>query len=474
MPYSLSEERIHGILPVMSPAQEHSQPDLYDPAPAADPPAGDMIAARRTALHLLQEIFIKRHNLDQVFEDSREFLALPLRDRAFVKMMVTTTIRRLGQIDDLIRRALSRPGQSINPPVLEYILRLGVAQLIFMHVPDHAAVNTSVQLVESEGHGRMKGFANAVLRRIAHDGKEWTTKQDIARLNTPDWLLKIWVEDFGLRSAIDISLANGIEPPLDVTLKRREEQATWAETLQAKVLPTGSMRLTQHKLVQDLPGYDDGMWWVQDASAAIPATLFGNIEGQTVYDLCAAPGGKTSQLAAAGAQVVSVDRSAKRLVRLQENMRRLRLDGNVRTEVADAAVWRTRELAQYILLDAPCSATGTIRRNPDVPWLKTVVDLNSLVDLQGRLLANALSMLAPGGTLVYCTCSLQKAEGEYQIEKALSAQNGRIERQPIMASEVGGLNDIVTAAGDLRIFPSHLSPLGGMDGFFVSRLRRID
>ena len=454
-------------------SQEPSlQPDLYDPSSLQEPQGGEMIQARRCALHLLQAIFVKRHNLDQVFDESKEFSALNLRDRAFVKMMVTTTIRRLGQIDDLIRRSLSRPGQSINPPILEYILRLGVAQLVFMHVPDHAAVNTSVQLVELEGHGRMKGFANAVLRRIGSDGKEWTTKQDIARLNTPEWLLKTWIDDFGLRSAIDISMANVVEPPLDVTLKNNESAANWAETLQAKVLPTGSLRLTQHKLVQDLPGYEDGMWWVQDASAAIPARLFGNIEGQTVYDLCAAPGGKTSQLASMGANVISVDRSAKRLLRLQENMRRLRLDQNVKTEVADAAVWKTRDPANFILLDAPCSATGTIRRNPDVPWMKSQADMNSLVDLQAKLLENAIGMLAPGGTLVYCTCSLQKAEGENQIEKALNAHSGQIERVPVATSEVGGLGDIVTSNGDLRIFPSHLGALGGMDGFFVSRLRK--
>lgn len=432
-----------------------------------------MIHARRAALHLLQDIFIKRHNLDQVFDESAEFNGLVVRDRAFVKMLVTTVIRRLGQIDDLIRKALSRPGQPLNPPILEYILRLGVAQLVFMHVPDHAAVNTSVQLTEVEGHGRMKGFVNAILRRIAADGKDWTTRQDIARLNTPEWLLKIWIEDFGLRSAIDIALANTVEPPLDVTLKKPETFNDWLEPLLAKQLPTGSLRLSQHKLVQDLPGFADGMWWVQDAAAAIPARLFGNIEGQTVYDLCAAPGGKTSQLASLGANVIAVDRSAKRLVRLTENMRRLRLDDHVKTEVADAAVWKPREEANFILLDAPCSATGTIRRNPDVPWLKTFSDLNSLVDLQARLLVNALNMLNVGGTLIYCTCSLQKAEGENQIERMLQTNAGRIERAPIATGEVGGMNELITAQGDLRIFPSHLGNLGGMDGFFVSRLRRV-
>ncbi len=455
--------------PSNAPSQPH-QGDLYD-APAQQ--GGDMITARRTALHLLQDVFVKRHNLDQVFDDSKEFNALNLRDRAFVKMLVTTTVRRLGQIDDLIRRSLSRPGQPLNPPVLEFILRLGVAQLVFMHVPDHAAVNTSVQLVEVEGHGRMKGFVNAILRRIAADGKEWTTKQDIARLNTPDWLLRIWIEDFGLRPAIDIATANIVEPPLDITLKKDGSAGDWLEPLLAKELPTKSLRLSQHKLVQDLPGYSDGMWWVQDASAAIPAQLFGNIEGRTVYDLCAAPGGKTSQLAAQGANVTAVDRSAKRLVRLAENMRRLRLDPNVKTEVADAAVWRPRDQAEFILLDAPCSATGTIRRNPDVPWLKTHADLTSLVDLQARLLQNALTMLAPGGILIYCTCSLQKAEGENQIARLLQAQGGQIERAPIAASEIGGLSELITAEGDLRIFPSHLGGIGGMDGFFVSRLRKL-
>lgn len=449
-----------------------SQPDLYTTASPAGEAGGEVIAPRRTALRMIEEVFINRHNLDQVFEENRDFAGMNLRDRAFVKMLVTTVIRRLGQIDDLIRKSLSRPDQTINPPVLEYILRLGVAQLAFMNVPDHAAVNTSVQLVDLEGHGRMKGFVNAVLRRIANDGKDWVAKQDVARLNTPEWLLKIWIEDFGLRAAIDIALANVVEPFLDITLKRRDTTKDWAEALQAKILPTGSLRLTQHRPIQDLPGYEDGMWWVQDAAAAIPATLFGEIEGRLVYDLCAAPGGKTAQLAAQGAQVVAVDRSAKRLARLQENMRRLRLDSQVSTEVSDAAVWKAREGADFILLDAPCSATGTIRRNPDVPWLKSPADLNSLVDLQARLLDHALGMLKPGGLLVYCTCSLQKAEGESQIDRVLNTRSGVIERLPVATSEVGGIGDIVTPTGDLRIFPSHLAGLGGMDGFFVSRLRR--
>ncbi|PZP56686.1 MAG: 16S rRNA (cytosine(967)-C(5))-methyltransferase, partial [Micavibrio aeruginosavorus] len=396
---------------------EHSnghstQSDLYDPIPPAE-----MLAARKVALKLLQTIFQKKHNLDQAIDESAEFNALNVRDRAFIKMLVTTVIRRLGQIDDLIKRSLSRPDQPLNPPVLEYIMRMGVAQLIFMHVPDHAAVNTSVQLVEAEGHTRMKGFINAILRKIANEGREWITRQDVARLNTPDWLLKIWINDFGLKGAVDIATANMMEPPLDVTLKRPELAAQWAETLQANILPTGTLRVVSPKPITEMPGFEEGMWWIQDASAALPAKLFGPLKDKTVYDLCAAPGGKTSQLAAQGAKVVAVDRSAKRVTRLAENMKRLQLGDNVRTEIADASVWRPRDAADYILLDAPCSATGTIRRNPDVPWLKNYNDVSTLADLQARLLDNALTMMNPGGILVYCTCSLQKEEGEYQIER---------------------------------------------------------
>jgi len=432
----------------------------------------EMLHARKVALHILQQVFGQRHTLDQALEESRDFSSLQQRDRAFVRMLVTTVIRRLGQIDDLIRRSLSRPDQPLNPPILEYVLRLGVAQLIFMNVPDHAAVNTSVMLVESEGHGRVKGFVNALMRRIAAEGKDWTTRQDIARLNTPEWLLKMWIEDFGLKNAIEIAMANLQEAPLDISLKRLVTADTMIETLGAIALPTGSLRLQNSKMVQDLPGFQDGMWWVQDAAAAIPVKLFGDrIDGQTVIDLCAAPGGKTAQLASMGANVIAVDRSAKRLHRLQENMKRLRLDDRVKIEVADAAVWKSRNKVPFILLDAPCSATGTVRRNPDVIWMKTANDIHSLIELQSHLLDNAIQMLEEGGTLIYCTCSLQKAEGEYQIERVLETYSN-IVRDPIFAHELGGLSDIVTPRGDIRILPSHLSNIGGMDGFFISRLRK--
>ncbi|MDY0029344.1 MAG: 16S rRNA (cytosine(967)-C(5))-methyltransferase RsmB [Pseudobdellovibrionaceae bacterium] len=446
--------------------QEHfPSPDLFDP-----PSPSEMLTARRVALAILQRIFDKHHTIDQVFDDSKEFSSLSQRDRAFVRMLVTTVIRRLGQIDDLIRRALSKPDQPLNPPVLGYILRLGVAQLIFMNIPDHAAVNTSVLLAEVEGHIRMKGFVNAILRRIAAEGKDWESKQDIPRLNTPEWLLKNWIQDYGLRTALEIAMSNLQEAALDVTLKDEAQREHWAQTLGGEALPTGGVRLTHARMITELPGFEDGMWWVQDAAASLPAQLFGtNIAGASVLDLCAAPGGKTAQLASMGANVVALDRSAKRIQRLQSNMKRMRLGHSVRTEIADAAVWRSREQFPYILLDAPCSATGTIRRNPDVLWMKSEGDLNSLVDLQARLLENALSMLQPGGVLVYCTCSLQKCEGENQIDRLIERRDD-VDRIPIQASEVGEIRDFITPRGDVRILPTYLPEIGGIDGFYIARL----
>ena len=451
---------------------DHSHPsDSYDQGQTGQSQK-EMLQARKVALYILQQVFGQRHTLDQAIDESREFASLSQRDRAFVRMLVTTVIRRLGQIDDLIRRSLSRPDQPLNPPILEYVLRLGVAQLLFMNVPDHAAVNTSVMLVEAEGHGRIKGFVNALMRRIASEGKDWTTRQDVARLNTPEWLLKIWIEDFGLKNAIDIANANLHEAPLDISLKRQVTQDSMSESLGASVLPTGTLRIAGSRMVSELPGFNDGMWWVQDAAAAIPVKLFGDqIEGQTVIDLCAAPGGKTAQLASLGANVVAIDRSAKRLHRLQENMKRLRLDERVKIEVADAAVWKSRDQVPFILLDAPCSATGTVRRNPDVIWMKSPNDIHSLIELQEKLLENAIKMLAPGGTLIYCTCSLQKCEGEYQIERILE-QHPELSRAAIHVHELGGLSEIITPRGDVRILPSHMPNIGGMDGFFVSRLRK--
>jgi 16S rRNA (cytosine967-C5)-methyltransferase len=267
-----------------------------------------------------------------------------------------------------------------------------------------------------------------------------------------------------------MALALGHEPSLDLTVK--SDAAQWANRLHGEVLPTGSVRTVLHGAVTMLPGFTEGQWWVQDAAAALPARLFGDIKGKSIADLCAAPGGKTAQLAHAGAHVTAVDRSPARVARLRENLARLSLQAE--TVVADAAEWAgPAEGFDGILIDAPCTSTGTIRRHPDVAWLRQEADIAALTALQQRLLRKSVALLKPGGTLVYCTCSLEPEEGEHAIAALLAAEPA-LRRLPIEASEVSGLSEIITAEGDLRTLPSHLPnadpKLGGLDGFFAARL----
>lgn len=443
----------------------------YFPAQhSQDPPQTDGVQARLAAVFLLESVLDRRIALDQALEDSRELSVLPGRDRAFTRMAVATALRRLGQVDDLIRRACEKPENPV-PPRLHHLLRVGVAQLAFMNAPDYAVVDTAVRAAEELGLSRQKGFVNALLRRVAREGRDWIMAQDDAALNIPGWLMEIWRADYGPKDAFEIARACLVEAPLDVSAKDQSMLAYWAGTLQAHVLPCGSLRRPSGGMVQDLPGFNDGMWWVQDAAAALPARLFGDIAGKHVIDLCAAPGGKTAQLAAMGAQVAAVERATNRVKRLRENMQRLRLDKHVEIVTADAAAWRPAQKADFVLLDAPCTATGTVRRHPDVLHLKSPRDLDSLMDVQARILANAVNMLAPGGILVYATCSLQKAEGERQIDALLKRERS-VQRFPVAPEEIGGIAGIITGQGDVRVLPYHLAALGGMDGFYIARLTK--
>lgn len=460
---------------------DNNIPQLKDHVPSAPPgQASEMLAARKAALGLLESVLTHKQALDHALERDGAFKGLPGRDRAFCRMLTATTLRRLGQIDDLIAKAEKKPSRKNS--ILQNILRMGVCQILFMEVADHAAVDTSVRLAQSHGLERQKGFVNGLLRTITRVGQEWLERQDEARLNTPEWLLKIWIEEYELRTAAEIATANLAEAPLDITIKDESERNHWSSELKATQMSTGTLRLMKSGAVYDLPGFGDGMWWVQDAAASIPAKLFGaQIKGQTVVDLCAAPGGKTMQLAAAGAHVIALDRSAKRLQKLEQNLERLRLSENVEVIAADAGAWQPKEPPRFILLDAPCSATGTIRRHPDVLHLKSAGDIDRLIHVQAAILENAYSMLAPGGVLIYCTCSLQKSEGEAQIQ-ALFERHEDAYKRPITVEDlshskdvdVSGLEEMITEQGDLRILPYHNAALGGMDGFFVSRITKAE
>ena len=417
--------------------------------------------ARAAAAALLRLVLRQKQPLDDALDPA--LTGLEDRDRRFARAIATTTLRRLGQIDARIDRCLDRPLPKSAAPARD-ALRIGAAQLLYMDVPAHAAVDGSVALLPASS--KFRGLTNAVLRRIAREGTGDDGEPISAAM--PDWLWQSWAAAYGDAEAAAIVAAQLNEPPIDITVKA--EGAEWAKRLDGNLLPTGSIRRRGAGGIQELPGYADGAWWVQDAAAALPARLLGAGPEQTVIDLCAAPGGKTAQLAATGASVIAVDRASSRLARLRQNLERLGLQAE--TVAADAAAWRPDNAADAVLLDAPCSATGTIRRHPDVAWLKTPGDVEKLAGVQSRLLRAAVDMVKPGGLLVYCVCSLQPEEGPQQIE-ALLNKGAPVEREPTSADDVGNLTDLITPAGDLRTLPSHLADIGGMDGFYACRLRRL-
>jgi len=309
-----------------------------------------------------------------------------------------------------------------------------------------------------------------VLRRCARDGQPLIDEVKSQTLDIPPWLSARWIAAYGEADARAMALAISHEPSLDITVKT--DAAQWATRLHGETLPTGTVRTLLQGSVTMLPGFTEGQWWVQDAAAALPARLFGDISGKRIVDLCAAPGGKTAQLALAGADVTAVDRSPARMSRLRDNLRRLSLQAE--DVVTDAAEWAGNDGGfDGVLVDAPCTSTGTIRRHPDVAWLRQEADIAALSALQARLLKKAVALLKPGGTLVYCTCSLEPEEGEQAIA-ALLATESAVRRAPIEAGEVAGLSEIVTADGDLRTLPCHLPHedprLGGLDGFYAARL----
>lgn len=422
---------------------------------------------RAIALGLLQDVLRRGRALDEALAANANLSALESRDRAFVRLLVATTLRRLGQIDGAIDARLQRPLSPRHAKVRD-ILRLGAAQVAFLDMAAHAAVDTSVELVGSGGQAGMKGLVNAILRRIAEAGA--LQKDDPDRLNVPGWLWREWEAAYGPDTAAAVARANLSEAPLDITLKSPTEASLWADRLDAEILPTGTLRRAGGGDVTTLPGFSEGEWWVQDAAAALPARLLGDVSGMRIADLCAAPGGKTAQLAAAGARVTAVDLSEKRLRKLTENLARLRLAAE--TVVADAAKWKPERPFDAVLLDAPCTATGTLRRHPDIAWSKTPQDLKRLATLQDRLLRAAVTMVKPGGLLIYATCSLQPQEGEERIAALLTAEPGVV-RSPLAPGEPSGLPpDAVTQDGDLRTLPCHWADRGGMDGFFGARLRR--
>jgi 16S rRNA (cytosine967-C5)-methyltransferase len=418
-------------------------------------------AARAVATSLLASVVEKRQPLDATLENDKDFAALDPRDRALARAITGAALRHYGTIDAILASLIARRPRGGGE--LNRILEIAAAQLLYMGVPDHAAVSVAVDQLAADRNGaHFKGLANAVLRRVARERDALLAEFAIPEGDTPEWLWDRWAATYGEQTARAIADANHVEPSLDLSVK--SDPGGWAEKLGGIVLPTGTVRTAAGGDIPSLPGYAEGEWWVQDAAAALPAKVLGDVAGKRIADLCAAPGGKTAALAAAGASVTAVDISAPRLKRLATNLQRLKLTAE--TVATDVLKWNPADRYDAILLDAPCTATGTIRRHPDVAWLKRAEDVATLSKVQSRMIDHALSLLNPGGTLVYCTCSLEPEEGEAHA-------NGRTV-DPIR--KVGGIPEIVTAAGTIRTLPTHLpneNPrLGGLDGFFIMRLRK--
>jgi 16S rRNA (cytosine967-C5)-methyltransferase len=394
---------------------------------AIDPPG---LAARRIAVDILDGVLRRHRPLDEQLEERAahpDFAALAHRDRALVRALVTVVLRRLGTLRHLLGHWLKLPADA---PRVETALLLGAAQILWLEVPDHAAVDLAVRLVQAERRAaRYAGLVNAVLRRVAREGAQFLAAVDTIALDTPEWLMARWVKTYGAETARTIAVAKGQEPALDLTVKNDPEY--WARALGGRVLLTGSVRAIVHGPISQLPGYGEG------------------------------------------ARVIAVDRAGGRLERLRGNLARLHLAAE--TVAADVMQWRAGPF-DAVLLDAPCSSTGTIRRHPDIPWLKRASDIDALAALQRRLVAQASELTKPGGVLVYCSCSLEPEEG-IEVIRDLLAHNPNLRRQPISAAEVHGRSEWLTADGDLRTLPCHLgdpdSRMGGLDGFYAARLQRI-
>ena len=417
------------------------------------------LPARRAALDLLTAALNRRTGFDEAAA-TPAFRNLAPRDRGFARALVLATLRHLGPIDRALDGRISRE----PPEVVRNILRLGAAQAFVLGTPAFAAVGTSVDLVAALKEGRaFKGVVNAILRGLTREPPDMTDPELLA----PPWLFSRWAAAFGEAAARAMATLIAAEPATDLSVKTPSPDL--AAALEAEELPGGTLRSALRGEISAWSGFAEGSWWVQDASAAVPARLLDVKAGEAVLDLCAAPGGKTLQLAAMGAEVVAVDRSAARLARVAENLSRMGLAAE--TVAADAGTWADARTFDAILLDAPCSATGTYRRNPDVLWAAKPGDVAALAGVQARLLDSAARRVKPGGRLVYCVCSLEPEEGEAQTAGFL-ARNPGFALAPMTPGEGGAPEASLRADGTLRILPHHR--VGGTDGFFVARYARQD
>ena len=388
-------------------------------------------------------------------------------DKAFVKLVILTTIRHLGRIDNIIGKYVKRK----PPNTVEDILRIGVAQILYIKTPHYAAVSTSVDLSKRLGYSKMSGFINSVLRSLIRDEKDVFSAKEDFLLNTPKWLRDHMIRDYGIIEAQKISEAHSVEPQLDLTFKHDSMINSFLSQINGIVLPSGTVRVKNQGLVSKLPGYDKGIWWVQDTAAALPVKILSRLleTSSSVLDVCAAPGGKTAQLLSLGFDVTSIDISPERTDILRHNLQRLNLSSEI--IIYDFLKWKTQKKFDAVLIDAPCSSTGTIRRHPDIAYIKSNKDIPGLVELQKKLILRGYDLIKPGGYLLYSNCSILKKEGEDLIDSLMKDYS-------LSSSHIGeSENDFdaswVNGKGAIRVLPSFWKSFGGIDGFYIALLKKL-
>lgn len=416
---------------------------------------------RLVALTILDQCLYEKQTLDYYFNKNKDFLALNSSEKNFCVYLIKTCFRHFDEINALIDCAIKKPLKKKYNYVLN-ILRLGITQLYFMKVPAYAAIDISVSLCKKSKFKALSNLVNASLRSL-------NKKKPEIKKTRKNWLFKKWTNDFGKVTADKIIQSISSEPPIDITIK--QSASVDFSNINVIKLPNNSLRLLDKNIsVPELPSYSDGLWWVQNFAASLVVNLFGNIENKKVIELCAAPGGKTLQLLDRKATVTAIEKSAKRIKTLEENLNRMNMKATIIH--SDALDWHPSFKSDFILLDAPCSATGTLHRHPEIPWIKEEHDINELSKIQKKLLKKASHFVTKNGTIIYCVCSLQQQEGKNIIDHFLK-NNNEFKRDPIHPNEIYNLTDYITEDGDLLTLPSINYEWGTSDGIFASRLKKV-
>ncbi|MGC6530145.1 MAG: RsmB/NOP family class I SAM-dependent RNA methyltransferase [Candidatus Puniceispirillaceae bacterium] len=421
---------------------------------------------RKAAYEVAAMVMLYDHYLDKALAENERLAKLFASDRQFVRLLVTSMLRHHQQLSDLLDDYVTR-----RPPAdAMLILMMGAAQLLLLKTPSHAAISTTVDLMRAADFDHMTGLANAILRKLTSKNIDLLAPQGLAKNIAPD-ILKGWHNAYGPERVMAFLPSLFEVPQIDLNFAKPEKAAELLPKLKGDMLTKTVMRAPLGGNVTEWPGFAEGAWWVQDVAASVPADLLGDISGKTVIDMCAAPGGKTAQLIAKDANVTALEIDPKRANRLETNLKRLRMSCGI--AVADALDYTPSGPVDAVLLDAPCSATGTIKKRPDVMRKNITDDIKTLPDLQMRLAKQALSWLKPDGQLIYATCSMQQEEGEAIIAKLTTGPSAVARISPITKDEAGLFATSLNKDGTLRLLPDSCRKEGGNDGFFIARLHPI-